>query len=78
MSAVAAMRLPVPTTVALKDPKDFRLIGKATSRLDARDKSRGRQAFGIDVTSESFWTASLDVLRARIQNYEQLAQPHLQ
>jgi isoquinoline 1-oxidoreductase beta subunit len=47
--AEAAMRLPVPTTVALKDPKDFRLIGKATSRLDARDKSRGRQAFGIDV-----------------------------
>ena len=36
------------------------------------------QAFGIDVTSESFWTASLDVLRARMRNYEQLAQPHLQ
>ncbi|MDP3519746.1 MAG: xanthine dehydrogenase family protein molybdopterin-binding subunit [Hydrogenophaga sp.] len=47
--AEAAMRLPVPTTVTLKDPKDFRLIGKATSRLDARDKSRGRQDFGIDV-----------------------------
>jgi len=47
--AEAAMRLPVPITVALKDPKDFSLIGKATSRLDARDKSRGRQAFGIDV-----------------------------
>jgi oligoendopeptidase F len=36
------------------------------------------QAFGIDVTSESFWTASLDVLRARMRDYEQLAQPHLQ
>ena len=36
------------------------------------------QAFGIDVTSESFWTASLDVLRARMQDYEKLAQPHLQ
>jgi len=47
--AEAAMRQPVPTTVTLKDPKDFRLIGKATSRLDARDKSRGRQDFGIDV-----------------------------
>ena len=47
--AEAAMRLPVPTTVVLKDPKDFRLIGQATSRLDASDKSRGRQDFGIDV-----------------------------
>ncbi|WP_342130241.1 xanthine dehydrogenase family protein molybdopterin-binding subunit [Hydrogenophaga sp. OTU3427] len=47
--AEAAMRLPVPATVALKNPKDFRLIGQATTRLDARDKSRGRQDFGIDV-----------------------------
>ena len=36
------------------------------------------QAFGIDVTSELFWTASLDVLRARMQDYEKLAQSHLQ
>jgi oligoendopeptidase F len=34
-------------------------------------------AFGIDVTNESFWTASLDVLRARIADYEKLAAPHL-
>lgn len=47
--AEAAMAQPVPATVALKDPKDFRLIGKPTTRLDARDKSSGRQAFGIDV-----------------------------
>ena len=30
-------------------------------------------AFGIDVTSESFWTASLDVLRARMAEYSKLA-----
>jgi isoquinoline 1-oxidoreductase beta subunit len=46
--AEAAMAQPVPTQVTLKDPKDFRLIGKPTTRLDARDKSSGRQAFGID------------------------------
>lgn len=34
-------------------------------------------SFGLDVTSESFWTASLDVLRARMRDYEQLATPHL-
>ena len=30
-------------------------------------------AFGLDVTDESFWTASLDVCRDRIAQYEQLA-----
>ena len=34
-------------------------------------------AFSLDVTSEAFWTASIDVLRARIDDYERLAQPHL-
>ncbi|MBP6902860.1 MAG: xanthine dehydrogenase family protein molybdopterin-binding subunit [Burkholderiaceae bacterium] len=47
--AVAAAALPVPEQVALKDPKDFRLIGKPTTRLDARDKSRGAQSYGIDM-----------------------------
>jgi isoquinoline 1-oxidoreductase beta subunit len=46
--AEAAMALPVPDKVTLKDPKEFRIIGRATGRLDARAKSSGRQAFGID------------------------------
>ncbi|NML62814.1 xanthine dehydrogenase family protein molybdopterin-binding subunit [Massilia sp. RP-1-19] len=48
--ADAAMKLPVPATVALKDPKDFRFIGKPAKRLDARAKSNGTQQFGIDFT----------------------------
>jgi isoquinoline 1-oxidoreductase beta subunit len=47
--AEAAMAQPVPETVALKDPKDFRIIGRPTSRLDAPAKSSGRQDFGIDI-----------------------------
>ena len=31
-------------------------------------------AFGIDVTSKAFWTASLDVLRARMAEYSKLAE----
>ncbi|HEY4083690.1 MAG TPA: xanthine dehydrogenase family protein molybdopterin-binding subunit [Burkholderiaceae bacterium] len=45
----AAMALPVPEKVTLKDPKDFRIIGRATTRIDAKAKSSGRQDFGIDV-----------------------------
>ncbi len=31
------------------------------------------QSFGLDVTDEAFWTASLDVIRARIDDYVALA-----
>ncbi|PHM18874.1 MAG: carbon monoxide dehydrogenase [Curvibacter sp. PD_MW3] len=47
--AEAAMTQPVPEKVTLKNPKDFRIIGKPTTRLDAKAKSSGQQNFGIDV-----------------------------
>ncbi|HUI39182.1 MAG TPA: xanthine dehydrogenase family protein molybdopterin-binding subunit [Candidatus Nitrosotalea sp.] len=38
-----------PAEVALKDPKDFRLVGKAVRRLDTPAKSSGSATFSIDV-----------------------------
>ena len=55
--AEAAMALPVPQQVKLKDPKEFRLIGRPTNRLDARAKSSGRQEFGIDIQRPGQLTA---------------------
>jgi len=55
--AEAAMKLPVPEKVSLKDPKDFRLIGKATGRLDAKAKSSGHQSYGIDTRLPGMLTA---------------------
>ena len=55
--AVAAMKQPVPETVTLKDPKDFRIIGQPTGRLDARAKVTGTQNFGIDVHLPGMLTA---------------------
>ena len=55
--AVAAMEQPVPPTVTLKDPKQFRLIGKPTRRLDSRAKSTGQQQFGIDLRLPGMLTA---------------------
>jgi isoquinoline 1-oxidoreductase beta subunit len=46
--AEAAMKLPLPATVKLKDPKDFTIIGKPARRIDARAKSNGSQQFGMD------------------------------
>lgn len=47
----AAMKLPVPSKdeVKLKDPKVFRLIGKAMPRVDVPGKVNGSATFGIDV-----------------------------
>jgi isoquinoline 1-oxidoreductase subunit beta len=47
--AKAASTLPVPQNVPLKDPKNYRIIGKPTRRLDTPDKVDGRAQFGIDV-----------------------------
>ncbi|MEB0135542.1 xanthine dehydrogenase family protein molybdopterin-binding subunit [Actimicrobium sp. CCC2.4] len=48
--ADAAMKLPMPEKVVLKDPKNFKRIGKPTPRIDARAKSTGGQVFGIDAS----------------------------
>jgi isoquinoline 1-oxidoreductase subunit beta len=44
----AAAKLPVPERVALKDPKDFTLIGTPAKRLDTPEKVNGKAKFGID------------------------------
>jgi isoquinoline 1-oxidoreductase beta subunit len=43
-----AAKLPVPTELVLKDPKDFKLIGTPAKRLDAPAKVNGTAKFGID------------------------------
>ena len=55
--AEAAMKQPVPEKVTLKDPKQFRIIGKPTGRLDAKAKSSGQQDYGIDVRLPGMLTA---------------------
>ena len=44
-----AARRPVPQTADLKQPSDFRIIGKPTRRLDSRAKCNGSQKFGLDL-----------------------------
>jgi isoquinoline 1-oxidoreductase beta subunit len=55
--AEAAAKLPVPKTAPLKDPKDWKLIGKPTRRLDTPEKITGKARFGIDVQFEGLLTA---------------------
>jgi isoquinoline 1-oxidoreductase beta subunit len=44
-----AASLPVPKSVSLKSPKEFRLIGQSVPRLDIPEKVNGKAEFGIDV-----------------------------
>ena len=47
--AEGASKLAVPQDVPLKDPKQYRIVGKPTKRLDTPNKVDGRAQFGIDV-----------------------------
>lgn len=46
--AAKAATMPVPKDVALKEPKDFKLIGTPAKRLDTPDKVNGKTVYGID------------------------------
>jgi isoquinoline 1-oxidoreductase subunit beta len=47
--AEAAARLEQPKDVKLKDPKQWKLIGKPVKRLDTANKVNGRQVYGFDL-----------------------------
>jgi isoquinoline 1-oxidoreductase beta subunit len=55
--ADAAAKLQPPKDVALKDPKDYKIIGKSTRRLDTPAKTNGSAQFGIDVQIPGMLTA---------------------
>ena len=56
--APSAAQLPVPAHVKLKNPGQFTLIGRRhLPRLDARDKSYGKERYAIDVMLPGMMTA---------------------
>jgi isoquinoline 1-oxidoreductase beta subunit len=57
--AAKAAAQPVPEKVALKDPKDFKLIGHKLPRVDVPAKSNGTAQFTLDVTFPGMLVAVL-------------------
>ena len=57
--AEAAAKLPVPQDVKLKDPKEWKLIGKPLKRLDTADKVVGKTVYGIDVKLPGLLNAAI-------------------
>ena len=57
--AEAAAQLDAPKEVPLKDPKDWRIIGKPLKRLDTADKVDGKQVYGADIKLPGMLNASI-------------------
>jgi isoquinoline 1-oxidoreductase beta subunit len=55
--ADTAAKLEPPKEIALKDPKEYKLIGKPTHRLDTPSKINGTAQFGIDARIPGMLTA---------------------
>jgi isoquinoline 1-oxidoreductase beta subunit len=58
LAAMAAI-MPVPEKVSLKDPAQFKLIGKSIPRVDTVAKSTGVAVFGIDTQIPGLLVASV-------------------
>lgn len=64
-SAALDRPVPDPEQVQLKDPSQFRWIGKPVARLDVRDKSTGKAVYTIDCRVD-------DMLHAAVQHAPRL------
>jgi isoquinoline 1-oxidoreductase subunit beta len=57
--AEAAAKVEPPADVKLKDPKDWKLIGKGVKRLDTVDKTNGKMTYGIDIKLPGMLNAAI-------------------
>ncbi|WP_027516629.1 molybdopterin cofactor-binding domain-containing protein [Bradyrhizobium sp. WSM1417] len=72
--AEAAAKLTPPADVKLKDPKDWKLIGKGVKRLDTADKTTGTMIYGIDVKLPGMLNAAIKdcpVFGGKLKSYDE-------
>jgi isoquinoline 1-oxidoreductase beta subunit len=72
--AEAAAKLTPPADVKLKDPKDWKLAGKALKRLDTPDKVVGKTVYGIDVKLPGMLNAAIKdcpVTGGKLKSYDE-------
>jgi isoquinoline 1-oxidoreductase subunit beta len=72
--AEAASKLEAPADVKLKDPKDWKLIGKGLKRLDTADKTTGKMMYGIDVKLPGMLNAAIKacpVFGGKVKSYDE-------
>jgi isoquinoline 1-oxidoreductase subunit beta len=57
--AEAAAKLEAPKDVKLKDPKEWKVIGKSMKRLDTVEKVNGKQVYGFDLKLPGMLNAAI-------------------
>jgi len=71
--AEAAAKLTPPANVPLKDPKDWKLIGKPVKRLDTLEKVTGAQVYGMDLKLPGMLNAAIKdcpVFGGKVKSFE--------
>jgi isoquinoline 1-oxidoreductase beta subunit len=71
--AEAAAKVTPPANVALKDPKDWKIIGKSVKRLDTMGKLTGAQVYGMDLKLPGLLNAAIKdspVFGGKVKSYE--------
>src|SRR6058998_823257 len=71
--AEAAAKLTPPEKPTLKDPTEWKLIGKSVKRLDTIDKLTGKQVYGFDLKLPGMLNASIKdcpVFGGKVKSYE--------
>jgi isoquinoline 1-oxidoreductase subunit beta len=71
--AEAAAKLTPPANVPLKDPKEWKLIGKSVKRLDTLDKLTGAQVYGMDLKLPGMLNAAIKdcpVFGGKVKSFE--------
>ena len=71
--AEAAAKLTPPADVPLKDPKDWKIIGKSVKRLDTMPKVTGAQIYGFDLTMPGMLNAAIKdcpVFGGKVKSFE--------
>jgi CO/xanthine dehydrogenase Mo-binding subunit len=66
--ATAAAAQPVPKDVPLKQPKDFRIVGRRTKRLDGPAIVTGKAIYGIDARVPGMLFATVE--RGKLENVD--------
>jgi isoquinoline 1-oxidoreductase subunit beta len=72
--AEAAAKLAPPADVKVKDPKDWKLVGKGVKRLDTADKTTGKMVYGIDVKLPGMLNAAIrqcPVFGGKVKSYDE-------
>jgi isoquinoline 1-oxidoreductase subunit beta len=74
VEAAAKLQPPADADIKLKDPKDWKLVGKGLKRLDTVEKTNGQMIYGTDVKLPGMLNAAIKdcpVFGGKLKSYDE-------